>query len=69
MVTVLENRRLELHTTRSWEFLGLEKNGVAPTDSLWNISGYGDGVIIGTLDTGWFYVVLYLLLSLRSKFR
>lgn len=47
-----EDRELKLQTTRSWEFLGLEQNGVASNDSLWNISKYGDGVIIATIDSG-----------------
>lgn len=42
----------ELHTTRSWEFLGLEGNGIAPKDSSWELARYGEGTIIGNLDTG-----------------
>lgn len=36
-----------LHTTRSTSFMGLDQNV-----GLWNVSGYGKGVIIGVLDTG-----------------
>uniref|UniRef100_A0A7N0VLT2 Subtilisin-like protease n=1 Tax=Kalanchoe fedtschenkoi TaxID=63787 RepID=A0A7N0VLT2_KALFE len=52
VVSVFPNKPVKLHTTRSWEFLGLEHDGITPPDSLWNISGYGQDTIIGTLDTG-----------------
>jgi hypothetical protein len=42
----------ELHTTRSWEFLGLEGNGIVPKDSIWEKARYGEDIIIGNLDTG-----------------
>ena len=37
---------IPLQTTRSSEFLGLRSSGA------WNLSNYGEGVIIGVLDTG-----------------
>ncbi|KAF8413088.1 hypothetical protein HHK36_001064 [Tetracentron sinense] len=44
VVSVLPNTVLKLHTTRSWEFLGL-------TDS--HVGGsYGGDIIIGVIDTG-----------------
>ncbi|KAJ8759683.1 hypothetical protein K2173_009775 [Erythroxylum novogranatense] len=52
VVSVLPNEFNELHTTRSWEFLGLEKNGQIPADSLWRKGRFGEDVIIGNLDTG-----------------
>jgi hypothetical protein len=43
----------QLHTTRSWEFLGLEGNGIVPKDSyIWEKARYGEDTIIGNLDTG-----------------
>lgn len=42
----------QLHTTRSWEFLGLEENGIVPKDSIWEKARYGEDTIIGNLDTG-----------------
>ncbi|KAL5101105.1 hypothetical protein RYX36_005432 [Vicia faba] len=52
VVSVSLNKMHELHTTRSWEFLGLEGNGIAPKDSSWELARYGEGTIIGNLDTG-----------------
>ncbi|XP_050212635.1 subtilisin-like protease SBT5.3 [Mercurialis annua] len=52
VVSVFANEENELHTTRSWEFLGLEKNGQIPADSLWRKGRFGEDVIIGNLDTG-----------------
>ncbi|KAL1155565.1 hypothetical protein V6Z11_A08G033500 [Gossypium hirsutum] len=44
--------RRKLHTTHSWDFLRLERDGLVPVDSLWNRSNFGADVIIGNLDTG-----------------
>ncbi|XP_078432235.1 subtilisin-like protease SBT5.3 [Wolffia australiana] len=49
---VVPNRARKLHTTRSWNFLGLEKDGVVPADSIWTKARFGEDSIIGTLDTG-----------------
>ncbi|PON47253.1 hypothetical protein PanWU01x14_246340 [Parasponia andersonii] len=38
-------------TTHSWDFLRLERNGAIPTHSIWNKACYGEGRIIGNLDT------------------
>ena len=35
VVSVFLNKGHELQTTRSWEFLGLESDGVVPNDSIW----------------------------------
>lgn len=52
VVSVFLNRRHELHTTRSWDFLGLEReNGKIPKSSIWHKS-LGEDIIIGNLDTG-----------------
>ncbi|XP_050204678.1 subtilisin-like protease SBT5.3 [Mercurialis annua] len=45
----LEN---ELETTRSWEFLGLEKNGEVVPNSLWPKSKFGEDAIVANLDSG-----------------
>ncbi|GER31809.1 subtilase family protein [Striga asiatica] len=48
-------RKYALHTTRSWEFSGLQESTNSSNidkNSLLYKSGYGKGVIIGVLDTG-----------------
>ena len=53
VVSVFPNEVNELHTTRSWGFLGLEESdGKIPTDSLWQKARFGEDVIIANLDTG-----------------
>lgn len=55
VVSVFENRVRKLHTTRSWNFLGLEHNdGVIHSSSLWKKARFGEDTIIGNLDTGTF---------------
>ncbi|XP_022932411.1 subtilisin-like protease SBT5.3 isoform X2 [Cucurbita moschata] len=52
VISVYENKGLKLHTTRSWNFLGVENDGGIPSDSLWNLSRFGESTIIGNIDTG-----------------
>ncbi|KAJ0988185.1 hypothetical protein J5N97_006541 [Dioscorea zingiberensis] len=52
VVSVFPNRLHKLHTTHSWEFMGLEKSGQIPSDSLLKKARFGEDVIIGHLDTG-----------------
>nr|APH81258.1 subtilisin-like serine protease A [Hevea brasiliensis] len=52
VASIFPNEESELHTTRSWEFLGLERNGKIPPDSIWVKARFGEDVIIGNLDTG-----------------
>ncbi|XWS36664.1 hypothetical protein CRYUN_Cryun20dG0104700 [Craigia yunnanensis] len=52
VVSIFLNKGRKLHTTRSWEFLGLDQNGVVPSNSIWNKARYGEDTIIGNLDTG-----------------
>ncbi|XWS67745.1 hypothetical protein CRYUN_Cryun04dG0031800 [Craigia yunnanensis] len=47
VLAVFEDRRRELHTTRSPQFLGLRNQ-----HGLWSDSDYGSDVIIGVFDTG-----------------
>lgn len=52
VISVLESRTLELHTTRSWDFLGLtleniKKNEVAPLQL-----AFGSDIIVAVFDTG-----------------
>ncbi|XP_058083287.1 subtilisin-like protease SBT5.3 [Magnolia sinica] len=52
VISVFRNKMAKLHTTRSWEFLGLEKNGKIHEGSLWQKARFGEDIIIGNLDTG-----------------
>ncbi|CAI8609740.1 unnamed protein product [Vicia faba] len=51
VVSMFLNKRYELHTTRSWNFLGLETDRGSANDSVWKKS-LGEDIIIGNLDTG-----------------
>ena len=52
VLAVFPNKARKLQTTRSWQFLGLESDGVVPADSLWTQARYGEDTIIGNFDTG-----------------
>ncbi|XP_060958821.1 subtilisin-like protease SBT5.3 isoform X2 [Cannabis sativa] len=52
VISVFLNQGRKLHTTRSWDFLGLERNDVVPYSSIWKKAKYGENTIIGNLDTG-----------------
>ncbi|XP_031498746.1 subtilisin-like protease SBT3.9 isoform X4 [Nymphaea colorata] len=49
VVHVIPSQTHKLHTTRSWDYLGLHPG---TPDSLLSTVNYGDGVIIGVIDTG-----------------
>ena len=50
VVSVFLNKAMKLQTTRSWDFLGMERNG--GLDSIWKKARYGEDTIIGNIDTG-----------------
>ncbi|XP_028751886.1 subtilisin-like protease Glyma18g48580 [Neltuma alba] len=52
VVSVFLSQSHKVHTTRSWEFLGQERNGRVRADSAWVKGRFGQNVIIGSLDTG-----------------
>ncbi|XP_059629034.1 subtilisin-like protease SBT5.4 [Cornus florida] len=53
VVSVFKNELLQLHTTKSWNFLSLENNnGAADLNSLWTKAKHGEDIIIGNLDSG-----------------
>ncbi|KAK7363882.1 hypothetical protein VNO77_06042 [Canavalia gladiata] len=52
VVSVFLNKGRKLHTTHSWDFMTLERNGVIPPDSLFRKARYGEDTILAHLDTG-----------------
>jgi len=52
VVTVLESKMLKLHTTRSWDFMDLERDGQILPESIWKHAKFGQDVIIANLDSG-----------------
>ncbi|XP_062190928.1 subtilisin-like protease SBT5.3 [Phragmites australis] len=52
VVAVLESMMLKLHTTRSWDFMDLERDGQVLPDSIWKHAKFGQDVIIANLDSG-----------------
>ncbi|XP_010542042.1 PREDICTED: subtilisin-like protease SBT5.3 [Tarenaya hassleriana] len=52
VLSVFPNRGLKLHTTRSWDFMGLEHDGFTPSSSIWTKARFGEDSIIANLDTG-----------------
>ncbi|RZB53191.1 Subtilisin-like protease isoform A [Glycine soja] len=49
VVSVFLSKKHKLHTTRSWEFLGLDRNS---KNSAWQKGRFGENTIIGNIDTG-----------------
>ncbi|XBH62194.1 subtilisin-like protease SBT5.3 [Aegilops tauschii subsp. strangulata] len=52
VVSVFRNRGYQLHTTRSWQFLGIAGPGGVPRGASWRKAKFGEGVVIGNIDTG-----------------
>ncbi|KAL6544170.1 hypothetical protein OROGR_010667 [Orobanche gracilis] len=52
VVSVLPNQGRKLHTTHSWDFLMLERDGLVRRSSLMEKAKYGKNTIIANLDTG-----------------
>ncbi|KAL5981347.1 hypothetical protein ACLOJK_015402 [Asimina triloba] len=52
VISVFANKARKLHTTRSWEFLRLERDGRVPANSLWTKARFGEDTIIANFDTG-----------------
>jgi hypothetical protein len=52
-LSVFPNRGHKLQTTRSWQFIGLERvSGEVPEGSPWEVARYGEDAIIANLDSG-----------------
>nr|CAB3449235.1 unnamed protein product [Digitaria exilis] len=52
VISVFPNRGRKLHTTRSWQFLGLAGPGGVPHGGAWKKARFGEDTIIGNFDTG-----------------
>ncbi|KAJ1386922.1 Peptidase S8/S53 domain [Sesbania bispinosa] len=52
VISVFLSKEHKLHTTRSWEFLGLEKNGRISANSAWKKARFGENTIIANIDSG-----------------
>ncbi|POO02849.1 Subtilase [Trema orientale] len=52
VISVFLSQGRKLHTTHSWEFLGVERNDVVPPYSIWKKARYGEDTIIAHLDSG-----------------
>ncbi|XP_010252985.1 PREDICTED: subtilisin-like protease SBT5.4 [Nelumbo nucifera] len=53
VISVFLNEGRKLHTTRSWDFLGLqERDSSISSESIWSKARFGEDTIIGNLDTG-----------------
>ncbi|XP_062079081.1 subtilisin-like protease SBT5.4 [Humulus lupulus] len=53
VISVFLSKKVKPATTRSWKFLGLERdNEVVPSQSIWKKARFGEDVIIGNLDSG-----------------
>ena len=51
-MSVFPNRGHRLHTTRSWDFMDLERDGQILPESIWKHAKFGQDVIIANLDSG-----------------
>jgi hypothetical protein len=64
VVTVMASTMLKLHTTRSWDFMDMERDGQILPDSIWKHGRFGQDVIIANLDSGthrYLYLFIYFL--------
>ncbi|KAL9441896.1 hypothetical protein AB3S75_020404 [Citrus x aurantiifolia] len=52
VVSVFLNKPTKKLTTGAWNFLGLEKDNVIPSNSTWEKARFGEDVIIGGIDSG-----------------
>ena len=60
VISVNPSRSVPLHTTRSWDYLGLGYKQPQSTGLL-RRGNFGDGIIIGVVDSGKRYIFISLL--------
>lgn len=56
VISVFRSETMQLHTTRSWDFLGLtlsSSSSTSPEGTPLQLA-YGDDIIVGVFDTGIF---------------
>lgn len=61
VVSIFPNKGKKLHTTRSWDFMLLENNGVIHSSSAWGKGRFGEDIIIANLDTGIYTIYLFII--------
>lgn len=66
VVSVFLSKEHKLHTTRSWDFLGLEKDGGITLDSAWWKARFGEDTIMANLDSGICFMLLCHILEIVS---
>ncbi|XP_020202601.1 subtilisin-like protease Glyma18g48580 [Cajanus cajan] len=52
VISVFLSKEYKMHTTRSWDFLGVEKYGGIPAESAWLKGNFGENTIIANFDSG-----------------
>ncbi|XP_068642045.1 subtilisin-like protease SBT5.3 [Aristolochia californica] len=52
VVSVFASRTRRLHTTRTWAFMDLERDGTVPAGSIWINARFGEDTIIANIDSG-----------------
>lgn len=62
VISIFESQVLKLHTTRSWDFMGLilDNTGEVTPVQL----AYGDDIVVGIFDTG---IILILCICIMLK--
>ena len=65
VVSVFLSKKHKLHTTRSWEFLGLHRSG---KNSAWQEGSFGENTIIANIDTGKLNYLLIMCMGIMKCF-
>ncbi|XP_068642047.1 subtilisin-like protease SBT5.3 [Aristolochia californica] len=52
VISVFPSKTRRLHTTRTWAFMNLERDGKTPAKSIWSNARFGEDTIIANLDSG-----------------
>ncbi|KAL2903836.1 Subtilisin-like protease SBT5.3, partial [Bienertia sinuspersici] len=52
VISIIESRNVQLHTTRSWDFLSTFPNKMDINELIWEKANHGEDMIIANVDTG-----------------